>query len=71
MYPYNDIPLQYHSFIALKLLCALPIPLPLPTKPQKPLIFIIFSRVLPFPGYIAGIIWYVAFPDWLLSASFT
>ena len=59
-------------FIALKILCVLPIYfLPTPSLPSLANTdCFTLSIVLPFPEcHIVGIIWYVVFSDWLLSPS--
>ena len=54
-------------FTALKILCVLPIPLSFPPLLETTDLFIL-SMVLPFPEcHIVGIIWYIAFLDYLLS----
>ena len=57
-------------FIALKILCTLPVHLFLPSQTQATTHLFTVSVVLPFPEcHAVEVTQYVAFSDWLLSLS--
>ena len=60
----HNYSITYSRFIALKILCALPIHLSLPL-PLAITDFLIVSMVLPFPEcHLVGIMQYIVISDW-------